>query len=87
MVTLETDLDAAGLQKALNGNLPRDVVVLEVEPCGEDFDPRRQAKTKSYLYAVWNGPLRSPLRALDTGAPEGEPEDDDRKKSSWRKTP
>jgi len=63
MVSLETELDADAVQQALNGNLPRDVAVLEVEPCGEDFDPRRQAKTKSYLYAVWNGSLRSPLRA------------------------
>ncbi len=62
-VSLETDLDAEALLKALNGNLPRDVVVLEAEACDADFDPRRQAKTKSYLYAVWNGPLRSPLRA------------------------
>lgn len=62
-LSLETELDADALQRALNGNLPRDAVVLEVEPCDEAFDPRRQAKRKTYLYAVWNGPLRSPLRA------------------------
>ncbi|MDP6978306.1 MAG: tRNA pseudouridine(38-40) synthase TruA [Myxococcota bacterium] len=62
-VALETDLDAEALLRALNGNLPRDVVIHELEACDEAFDPRRQAKTKSYAYAVWNGALRSPLRA------------------------
>ncbi len=61
-VSLETDLDADALQRALNGNLPRDIVVLEAEAASEDFDPRRQAKAKCYAYAVWNGVLRSPLR-------------------------
>ncbi len=61
-VALDTELDAEALLRALNGNLPRDVVVHDVEPCDEAFDPRRLAKTKCYAYAVWNGALRSPLR-------------------------
>ena len=62
-VALETEMEADELQRALNGNLPRDLVVLDVEPSDADFDPRRQAKAKCYAFAVWNGRLHSPLRA------------------------
>lgn len=61
-LSLDTSLDSGELLRALNGNLPRDVVVLSAEPASADFDPRRQAVSKLYRYAIWNGPLRSPLR-------------------------
>jgi len=59
---IDSDLDAEALRLALNGNLPRDVVVLDVRPVEASFDPRRQAKRKLYRYAIWNGQRRSPLR-------------------------
>jgi tRNA pseudouridine38-40 synthase len=34
---------------------------LRVAPAG--FDARRSARSKLYRYALWNGPVRSPLRA------------------------
>ena len=63
-LSLDTSLDSQELLRALNGNLPRDVVVLSAELASADFDPRRQAVSKLYRYAIWNGPLRSPLRTL-----------------------
>lgn len=74
---VETALEPAVLLRALNGCLPRDVAVLEVERAAPDFDARRHSRCKLYRYVVWNGPERSPLRdrrvlhvarALDLGA-------------------
>lgn len=62
-LSLDTALDCPELLRALNGNLPRDMVVLSVDPAAAGFDPRRQATSKLYRYAIWNGPLRSPLRS------------------------
>lgn len=61
-LAIDWDGDAHALLRALNGNLPRDVVVLSADEASPDFDPRRHAKRKRYRYAIWNGPRRSPLR-------------------------
>jgi tRNA pseudouridine38-40 synthase len=61
-VHLETRLGCSELTRALNGNLPRDVAVREVTAVADDFDARRGAKSKLYVYRIWNGPQRSPLR-------------------------
>lgn len=42
------------LQRAINALLPRDVVVIELGEVGEDFDPRREARLRAYLYRVLN---------------------------------
>jgi tRNA pseudouridine38-40 synthase len=55
---LEPDL----LGRALNGLLPPDVAVREAARTAEGFHARRDARSKVYRYALWNGPLRSPLR-------------------------
>jgi tRNA pseudouridine38-40 synthase len=60
--TLETRLDAATLQRALNAKLPPDLSVREAVPAAPGFDPRREAKGKLYRYQVWNGLQPSPLR-------------------------
>ncbi len=62
-VRLDTRLDAAALQRALNGNLPDDVAVRAVDVVADDFDARRDARSKHYRYRIWNHPVRSPLRA------------------------
>lgn len=61
-LALDTTLAPRELLLALNGNLPRDMAVQSVESVTEAFDPRRQATSKLYRYAIWNAPLRSPLR-------------------------
>ena len=49
------------LRDALNGNLPRDVRVLEAAMVPEDFHARYSARGKSYLYRVFNAPVMSPF--------------------------
>ncbi|MBW2274623.1 MAG: tRNA pseudouridine synthase A, partial [Deltaproteobacteria bacterium] len=62
-VRCETRLAPDALRRAINGNLPRDVVVLRVEAAPDHFDARRHACSKLYRYRIWNGRERSPLRA------------------------
>ncbi len=59
----ETRLDAPTLGRALNGVLPADLAVIRCEVAPERFDPRRDALSKLYRYALWNGEAPSPLRA------------------------
>jgi tRNA pseudouridine38-40 synthase len=61
-VRLATSMPPEALLRALNGVLPRDVAVREVRLAPYDFHPIRDARSKLYRYAVWNGPGRSPLR-------------------------
>lgn len=49
------------LRRALNALLPRDVAVRELEPAGDGFDARRDARSKLYAYRLWTGATRSPL--------------------------
>ena len=49
------------LRNALNGNLPRDIRVLNVESMTEEFHARFAAKTKVYRYQIYNSPVMSPL--------------------------
>ncbi|MCU1287910.1 MAG: tRNA pseudouridine synthase [Acidobacteria bacterium] len=64
------------LRGALNGNLWRDVRVLQIEKASDDFHARFSAKGKTYLYRVVNSPVISPFlcrfahhdaRPLDVG--------------------
>lgn len=62
-VELETRLEAAELRRALNAVLPRDVAVLELRAVDADYHARRDARSKTYVYRLWTGETRSPLRA------------------------
>ena len=62
-VSLTTHLSPERLRLALNGVLPAEVAVKDLSPASEGFDARRDARSKLYRYAIWNGPSRSPLRA------------------------
>lgn len=59
---LETALSPGELLRALNGNLPRDVAVRACEIAPDDFDARFAARSKLYVYRIWNRGQRSPLR-------------------------
>jgi tRNA pseudouridine38-40 synthase len=61
-IALETQLPPEQLSRALNGNLPRDLAVIACEAATPEFDARRDARSKLYVYRIWNGPQRSPLR-------------------------
>lgn len=49
------------LHRGINSLLPDDVVVKELEEVDGFFHARYNAKSKIYLYQIWNGPVRSPL--------------------------
>ena len=57
-------LDVGTLQRALNAWLPEDVTVREAAEVPLDFDPRRDARRRSYRYVIDN---RSTRPALDRG--------------------
>jgi tRNA pseudouridine38-40 synthase len=74
-VRLERVMEPRRLAAALNGNLARDVRVLEATPAPDDFHARFDAKGKTYCYRVFNESFMSPFwsryalhesRALDT---------------------
>ena len=49
------------LQKAINGNLWRDIRIMNVEEASDEFHARFSAKQKTYLYRVINAPVMSPF--------------------------
>jgi len=51
--------DPAGLERALNALLPRDIVVREASVVAGDFDPRRDARSRIYEYRILNRSRRS----------------------------
>lgn len=62
-VKLSKNFTPEKLRAALNGNLWRDLRVLQVEQVPEDFHARFSAKGKTYLYRVLNAPVLSPFWA------------------------
>ncbi len=52
-IELEPKISPEQLQKALNGVLPLDIRVLNIEKCEPDFHPIRHAKAKLYKYTIW----------------------------------
>lgn len=58
-----TGFEAERLRHSLNGMLPRDVSVREVEEVGLDFHARFSARGKTYTYRILNRRTRSALLA------------------------
>jgi tRNA pseudouridine38-40 synthase len=54
-------LAPAALMRALNALLPPDIAVTTASSVEDSFDPRRQARSRSYEYRVLNQQIRSPL--------------------------
>lgn len=50
------------LQQALNAYLPSDVAARSVDKVAPDFDPRRHAASRTYLYRLFFEGRRDPLR-------------------------
>jgi tRNA pseudouridine38-40 synthase len=55
----KSKLNTRSIQKALNSLLPPGIVIQAVEEVQEDFNARRDAKTKIYEYRILNRDLRS----------------------------
>jgi len=57
----EREIDLSRLQRALNGLLPPDIKVVEIEEVPLEFDARRSARGKRYRYRVFNRTVPSPF--------------------------
>ncbi len=49
------------LQRALNATLPNDIAVWQLDEAPEGFHPRFDARSRVYVYRIYNHPVRSPL--------------------------
>lgn len=65
VVTFKSDKvsDINRLQRSLNALLPQDMVVKQIEEVPDAFDPRRDARSRSYCYRIWNHPWPSAIWA------------------------
>ena len=57
----ETELDPPSVAYKTTAILPPDLALRRCVAAGQEFDARRQARSRSYEYRVVNGPTRSPL--------------------------
>jgi tRNA pseudouridine38-40 synthase len=57
----ERNFSALELRDAINGNLERDIRVMEVEEADERFHARLSALGKSYRYRIWTGDVLIPF--------------------------
>ena len=60
-VNLTREIAPEKLRSAINGNLPRDVRVIEAAVVNDDFHARYSARGKTYLYRIFNSPVISPF--------------------------
>lgn len=74
-VHLDREMAAEKLRAAVNGNLPRDLRVMEASIASDDFHARYSAIGKTYIYRIFNSRVMSPFwsryalheaRVLDT---------------------
>lgn len=57
-VRIERRFEPEALLRALNGNIPGDISVLDVRPVSSDFHARFSATGKRYLYRCWVSKIR-----------------------------
>ena len=60
-VQLQREITPEKLRAAINGNVERDLRILEVQEAGADFHARFSARGKTYLYRVVNASVMSPF--------------------------
>lgn len=60
-VELQREISPRKLRAAINGNIGRDVRVLEAEEVDSEFHARYSAREKTYVYRVVNAPVMSPF--------------------------
>jgi len=58
---LQRPRPAEELRRALNGNLPLDLRVLEATPTSDDFHARANARSKTYRYQLYTGQVMCPF--------------------------
>ena len=62
-VEIQREISATKLRNAINGNVGKDLRVLEAEVVSNEFHARYSALGKTYLYRVVNAPVMSPFWA------------------------
>lgn len=60
-VVLLKEISAEKLRAAINGNVGKDVRVMDAQLVADEFHARYSALEKTYLYRVVNGPVMSPF--------------------------
>jgi tRNA pseudouridine38-40 synthase len=60
-VVIKREITPEKLRGAINGNVGKDVRVLQVDEVDDDFHARYSAIGKTYVYRVVNGPVISPF--------------------------
>lgn len=60
-VQVERDITPEKLRAAINGNVAKDLRIMEAQFAGDEFHARYSALAKTYLYRVVNGPVMSPF--------------------------
>ncbi len=60
-VHLKREMSPLKLRAAINGNLARDVRVVETEVAADDFHARFSARGKTYCYRIFNAQIISPF--------------------------
>jgi tRNA pseudouridine38-40 synthase len=60
-VSLERDIDAATVVRALNNHLPPTVRVCDAAEVPSTFHARFHARAKRYRYRIWNQPVLTPF--------------------------
>ncbi|MBI3654175.1 MAG: tRNA pseudouridine(38-40) synthase TruA [Acidobacteria bacterium] len=58
---LEREITPTKLREAINGNLPRDIRVMDVELVADDFHARFSAQAKTYGYKIFSGEVIPPF--------------------------
>jgi tRNA pseudouridine38-40 synthase len=58
-ITIPRPFDTGELHRALNALLPPDIVVLDLAPAPDGFDPRHDARSRVYEYRVLNRKVSS----------------------------
>lgn len=58
----DTDLPPPEISYKTTAVLPKDLALRRCVPVPEDFDARRDARSRSYEYRIINDPIRSPLQ-------------------------
>jgi len=57
----ENRIDCVGLHRGLNALLPADVRIIDVRDAEEDFDARRSARSRLYMYFIVTADIMSPF--------------------------
>jgi len=60
--TTDWQHETGALQRALNVNLPEDIVILQLKQVASSFHPRFDARRRAYHYKIHNAECRSPLQ-------------------------